>query len=171
MPLNLIQEQKLWTSVLVHVLTARCGLWLPYLSWDRTPDKDRKNHCGVCPAQNTVRQRLLNKWVDKLYLSSISKGPLQSRKGAYVCYQRERNCLNISTNKYFLPPERLQGGNRAGPGRLHCRLYTGTVSLRPTAVCSYLNLQVEPRGREAGPLHGWIWMISGNSNREKPTCF
>lgn len=43
--------------------------------------------------------------------------------------------------------ERLQRGYRAGPGRLRCRLYTGTILLHPMAVCSYLNMQAETRVR------------------------
>lgn len=47
-----------------------------------------------------------------------------------VIKERE-TVLTFPLMRYFLPPERPQGGYRAGPGRLHCRLHTGTAFLRP----------------------------------------
>lgn len=134
-----------------------------------TPDKDRRT--TVESVQHRIQY--VNAWSINGWINSTSSQFLRDHYKVgkvLMCVIKERETiLTFPLIRYFLPPERLQGGDRAGPGRLHCRLYTGTVSLRPTAVCSYLNMQVETRGREAGPLHGW--MMSGNSNREKPTCF
>lgn len=65
-----------------------------------------------------------------------------------MCVIKERvTILTLPPIRYFLPAERLQRGYRAGPGRLRCRLYTGTILLHPMAVCSYLNMQAETRVR------------------------
>lgn len=73
MSLNLIQEEKLQTSVLlVHALTSRCGPVTP-MPLLGTSDKDRESHGGVRHRIQFVNTCLINGWVN-FNSASIFKG-------------------------------------------------------------------------------------------------
>lgn len=103
MPLNLIQEQKLQTSVLVHVLTARCGLWLPYLSWERLIKTGRTTVESVWHRIQYVNAWSINGWINFTSRQFL-------RDHYKVCYQRERNGPNISNTKIFSPTRKVTRG-------------------------------------------------------------
>lgn len=143
-------------------------MWPMILSWEHLIKTGRTTVESVRHRIQCINACSINGWInftsrqvlrDRYKVGKVLMGVIKERE----------TVLTFPLMRYFLPPERLQGGYRAGPGRLQCRLHTGTVFLCPTAVCSYLNKQVETRRGEVGPLHGW--MMSRNSNRAKPPCF
>lgn len=143
-------------------------MWPMILSWEHLIKTGRTTVESVRHRIQCNNACSINGWIN-FTLRQVLRDRYKVGKVLMDVIKERETVLIFPLMRYFLPPERPQEGYRAGPGRLHCRLHTATVFLRPTAVCSYLNMQVETRRGEAGPLHGW--MTSRNSNRAKPPCF
>lgn len=141
-------------------------MWPLILSWDHLIKTGRTTVESVRHRIQCINACSINGWINFTSRQVLRDGYKVGKVLMGVIKERE-TVLTFPRMRYFLPPERLQGGYRAGPGRLHCRLHTGTVFLRP-CVLIFKHAGGHQKG-EAGPLHGW--MPSRNSNRAKPPCF